>query len=260
MTNASGIVQAVLKHLPGKHSQLSHGHGEYGGVPVPSSRYGVYAKTFVMQGRRKFLDAVAKLGTSDPTDDQVKLALSAMHTGDGKIKTYPVDLAPDTVRRLKGAQTWLANTVAGTRPGANQVDVAHSQKEGSYHDDEVDIDVIFLSETATEKKYADENLVHEYGHWLSTGNEPVLRAASEFLRARTPDKLILRKDERGDVIWADKFVSSYLGKEYCGTDKGRLKTTEIVSGALEHLYKDPVGLYRYDPDMFFFILGVVGHA
>lgn len=110
----------------------------------------------------------------------------------------------------------------------------------------------------------DYTFVHEVGHHLEC-NVPGLReAAVAFVKRRTaksPNRKLkdlfpkahYSDSETGNQDdFAKTFGESsswYVGKTYALTDKGKKKEfTEIVSMGLQHLYTDPVGFAKSDPE------------
>lgn len=106
-------------------------------------------------------------------------------------------------------------------------------------------------------------IAHELGHCLE--EQPhVKKAAYAFLEARTSgDKLQKLSDLTGikeyedhEICRPDKFIDPYIGKEYM--HMGKRYASEVVSMGVQKMFSDPDVLAAKDPEMFHFMLGVLG--
>jgi len=104
-------------------------------------------------------------------------------------------------------------------------------------------------------------IVHEIGHALETTIPNLAKKAKQFLAIRVAGEkmeeinkffkgtsLIFDRNERG---WRDKFIDPYMGKYYP-------KSTELLSMGLEMLFANPQKFYQKDPEMFNWLVNLLG--
>lgn len=102
-------------------------------------------------------------------------------------------------------------------------------------------------------------VIHEAAHWLEEKDPEVHKKVQAFLDKRTKGEEYQRlSDITGnpnysdkEVAKADKFMRAYMGKK---TGAGN---SEILSMGLEHMYRDPVGFAKKDPEYFDFIYNLM---
>jgi hypothetical protein len=100
--------------------------------------------------------------------------------------------------------------------------------------------------------------IHEFGHHIEDQMPGAKEKAQDFLRQRTKggsvqsmNTVTKSKAYRDDELTlADKFISKYTGKVY------RDGSTEVVSMGFQHLFEDPIGFARKDPEHFRMIMRI----
>lgn len=117
--------------------------------------------------------------------------------------------------------------------------------------------------------------MHEMSHWLE-GNDPIIsNRLREHLRKRISGETVYDIRSQQEVIFPDKFISSYMGKIYpkvkgnipWSTFLNDIKThniladsfgaTELLSVGIEWFYTDPGRFASYDPETFDLIFGLI---
>jgi len=102
-------------------------------------------------------------------------------------------------------------------------------------------------------------VIHEAAHWLEEKDPEVHKKVQAFLDKRTKGEEYQKlSDITGnpnysdkEVAKADKFMRAYMGKK---TGAGN---SEILSMGLEHMYRDPIGFAKRDPEYFDFIYNLM---
>lgn len=105
---------------------------------------------------------------------------------------------------------------------------------------------------------AEKTLEHELGHVLEHHSPERLRAAVEFLRARTSGEAEQPLSQLAphlpwdpfEVARRDKFRDPYVGKAYAGDH-----ATEVTSMGLQWMASEPQKFWREDREHFLFALG-----
>lgn len=98
-------------------------------------------------------------------------------------------------------------------------------------------------------------LVHELGHLLEDNCPKIQEAALAFYNKRAGD---IEPEPLGkhygpeEKTRRDRFIDPYMGKDYGG------KGTELISMGLQFLYQDPDRLALEDPEMFDWLLDLLG--
>lgn len=111
-------------------------------------------------------------------------------------------------------------------------------------------------------QHATEVAAHELGHLLEMTDRDVLARVSAYLERRTKGGTVVPMSRYGsgyqpdEVTIPDEFLSPYMGKQYVSA-RGYRYSTEVLSTALEWLYKNPAELAERDPDLFRFVLDVL---
>lgn len=100
-------------------------------------------------------------------------------------------------------------------------------------------------------------VVHELGHHLEHNHPDIENAAHALLERRTAGQREEKIRGMSGTTIPDKFITSYMGRQYMHS--GKRYASEICSVGIEHLYKDPHGFAKKDPETFAFILGVLKH-
>lgn len=102
-------------------------------------------------------------------------------------------------------------------------------------------------------------VIHEAAHWLEEKDPEVHKKVQAFLDKRTKGEEYQKlSDITGnpnysdkEVAKADKFMRAYMGK------KTGANNSEILSMGLEHMYRDPIGFAKKDPEYFDFIYNLM---
>ena len=102
-------------------------------------------------------------------------------------------------------------------------------------------------------------VIHEAAHWLEEKDPEVHKKVQAFLDKRTKGEEYQKlSDITGnsnysdkEVAKPDKFMRAYMGKK---TGAGN---SEILSMGLEHMYRDPIGFAKRDPEYFDFIYNLM---
>ena len=114
------------------------------------------------------------------------------------------------------------------------------------------------------RQAANQTAAHEMGHVFEHANRHMFERAVEYLELHwvpdaAPESLKVLtgfnylKDEKAI---RGSFFNPYVGKVY-GT-RGKLYATEVLSMGLEELFVSPLGLYTKDPDLFDFMVALLG--
>lgn len=103
-------------------------------------------------------------------------------------------------------------------------------------------------------------VVHEIGHFLQHSSLVLDKEVKRFFAYRTKGEVaqklnkVMKSEMFGatEITKVDKFINPYMGKIY-----DDVNNSEILSMALEYLYKDPVKFMQKDPEMFKWIVGLL---
>lgn len=106
-------------------------------------------------------------------------------------------------------------------------------------------------------KVSISTIIHEIAHHIEQDNPHIIKTLGDFWKWRTrndPDKLV--RDLVGDrsisesaIYREDEFIGLYWGRIYQNRN-GAIEGTELLSHALEMLYRNPVAFAKRDPQLF----------
>lgn len=108
-------------------------------------------------------------------------------------------------------------------------------------------------------------LWHEMGHHIEYNNESVRQAARDLIIRRATGSPISLNELDGttayrtnEIVYPDKFVSSYVGKDYPMDSTGRT-FTEVIAMGVERLATPDAAaqFYRKDKEHFLFTIGAL---
>jgi len=124
----------------------------------------------------------------------------------------------------------------------------------SYHNDFFGVTMHPEASTST--------MVHEMGHWVESHVPGATAAIWDHIDSRTQGEtnrsLQLLTGNPGynsdEVAKPDKFADPYMGKEY------NRRASEFLSMSLQHMYEDPVGFAKKDPQSFDFTNQLLAQA
>lgn len=101
--------------------------------------------------------------------------------------------------------------------------------------------------------------IHELMHAVEDRSSATLARSLAFLDKRTKgEQLVKMRDlfpdrnyKDDEVVWVDRFMSPYMGKDY---DR---YATEILSMGVQNIYEQPVEFFEHDPEYFRYVMRTV---
>lgn len=183
----------------------------------------------------------------------------ALATG-SRYRLSTINVPPARREDFAAARTWLQSVVDGSAVNGIEARASVYNSYGRAWHNNFTVRIYKNNGPAT--------IVHEIGHAIELGNPEMHNRVIEFLRYRaggeTPqflrDLLPDRDYDPDEVAMPDRFLTPYTGKLYGWTgswETSNLRSSEIVSMGLQHMYENPVKFAADDPEHFDFILGLI---
>ncbi len=174
-----------------------------------------------------------------------------------KFKRIPKDLKSSVEKRVTKSTNKAFDDISrlfdkSNQPSGSQgVDVLHDWKKrrADYSNASKRIG---LSTGSKERA-----IFHEFGHHVENTLPKARDAAVKFLEKRTQGETAQKLQKlfpgrgygKGEVTKKDAFLNAYTGKDG--------DASEVISMGLQHLYEDPTGFARADPEHFDLIVGIL---